>query len=55
MSITALEFNLRAAITSLPPVFPELQSQLHLSSATVTILAATPVLCFGAVSGLAAG
>ena len=54
VSIIALGFNLRAAITSLPPVFPELQSQLHLSSATVTILAATPVLCFGAVSGLAA-
>ena len=54
VSIIALGFNLRAAITSLPPVFPELQSRLHLSSATVTILAATPVLCFGAVSGLAA-
>jgi len=54
VSIIALGFNLRAAITSLPPVFPELQSRLHLSSATVTVLAATPVLCFGAVSGLAA-
>ena len=54
MSIVALAFNLRAAITSLPPVFPELETRLHLSSATVTLLAATPVLCFGAVSGLAA-
>ena len=54
MSIAALAFNLRAAITSLPPVFPELETRLHLSSATVTLLAATPVLCFGAVSGLAA-
>ena len=54
MSIAALAFNLRAAITSLPPVFPELETRLGLSSATVTILAATPVLCFGAVSGLAA-
>jgi MFS transporter, CP family, cyanate transporter len=54
VSITALAFNLRAAITSLPPVFPELEARLGLSSATVTILAATPVLCFGAVSGLAA-
>ena len=54
VSITALAFNLRAAITSLPPVFPELETRLGLSSATVTILAATPVLCFGAVSGLAA-
>jgi MFS transporter, CP family, cyanate transporter len=54
VSITALAFNLRAAITSLPPVFPELETRLGLSPATVTILAATPVLCFGAVSGLAA-
>jgi CP family cyanate transporter-like MFS transporter len=54
VSIAALAFNLRAAITSLPPVFPELQSRLHLSSATITVLAATPVLCFGAFSGMAA-
>jgi MFS transporter, CP family, cyanate transporter len=54
VSIAALGFNLRAAITSLPPVFPELEARLGLSTATVTVLAATPVLCFGAVSGLAA-
>src|ERR1700761_814882 len=54
VSISALAFNLRAAITSLPPVFPELQDKLHLSSATITILAATPVLCFGVISGMAA-
>ncbi|HEX4257615.1 MAG TPA: MFS transporter [Streptosporangiaceae bacterium] len=54
VSIAALAFNLRAAITSLPPVFPELQSKLHLSAATITVLAATPVLCFGAFSGMAA-
>src|ERR1700685_3181651 len=54
VSIAALAFNLRAAITSLPPVFPELQSRLHLSSITITFLAATPVLCFGVFSGMAA-
>ena len=54
VSIAALAFNLRAAITSLPPVFPELQSSLHLSSAAITLLAATPVLCFGVFSGVAA-
>ncbi|HEY1675158.1 MAG TPA: MFS transporter [Streptosporangiaceae bacterium] len=54
VSIAALAFNLRAAITSLPPVFPELQSTLHLSSAAITLLAATPVLCFGVFSGMAA-
>jgi CP family cyanate transporter-like MFS transporter len=35
-------------------VFPELQSSLGLSSTTISILAATPVICFGAVSGFAA-
>jgi MFS transporter, CP family, cyanate transporter len=48
--ILALAFNLRGAITSLPPVFPELASTLHLSSVAVALLAATPVLCFAAFS-----
>jgi CP family cyanate transporter-like MFS transporter len=54
VGVIALGFNLRAAITSLPPIFPELESSLRLSTATVSILAATPVLCFAAVSGFAA-
>jgi CP family cyanate transporter-like MFS transporter len=54
VSIAALAFNLRTAITSLPPVFPELETKLRLSSAAVTVLAATPVLCFGLVSGAGA-
>ena len=49
-----LAFNLRAAITSLPPVFPELSATLHLSSASLAALAAVPVLCFGLFSGVAA-
>jgi MFS transporter, CP family, cyanate transporter len=52
--VTALGFNLRGAITSLPPVFPELQARLHLSAAVISVLAATPVICFGVVSGFAA-
>ena len=52
--IVALAFNLRPTITSLPPVFPELASRLHLSSASVTALATIPVVCFGVFSGLAA-
>jgi CP family cyanate transporter-like MFS transporter len=52
--ITALAFNLRAAITSLPPVFPELNGALHISTATEAALAAVPVLCFGLFSGIAA-
>ena len=54
VGVLALGYNLRGAITSLPPVFPELQSSLGLSSTTISILAATPVICFGAVSGFAA-
>ncbi|HET7245021.1 MAG TPA: MFS transporter [Streptosporangiaceae bacterium] len=48
--ILALAFNLRGAITSLPPVFPELAATLHLSSLTIALLAATPVLCFAVFS-----
>jgi CP family cyanate transporter-like MFS transporter len=51
--ISVLALNLRAAITSLPPVFPELAASLHLSGAALAVLAATPVLCFGVFSGAA--
>jgi CP family cyanate transporter-like MFS transporter len=54
VGVAALGFNLRGSITSLPPVYPELQSQLGLSTATVSLLAATPVICFGVVSAFAA-
>jgi CP family cyanate transporter-like MFS transporter len=54
VGVIALGFNLRGAITSLPPVFPELQGRLHLSAAEVSVLAATPVICFGVVSAFAA-
>jgi MFS transporter, CP family, cyanate transporter len=52
--VAALGFNMRGAIASLPPIFPELGAGLHLSAAVVSLLAATPVLCFAAVSGFAA-
>jgi CP family cyanate transporter-like MFS transporter len=54
VGVLALGYNLRGAITSLPPVFPELQTSLGLSSTTISVLAATPVICFGLVSGFAA-
>jgi MFS transporter, CP family, cyanate transporter len=54
IAVTAAGFNLRAAITSLPPLFPDLQAQLHLSSATLSLLAATPVIFFGAAAAFAA-
>jgi CP family cyanate transporter-like MFS transporter len=50
VGILALAFNLRAAITSLPPIFPELQSVLHVSAGSLAVLAAVPVLCFGVFS-----
>ena len=52
--ILVLSLNLRAAITSLPPVFPELESDLHISASSLALLAAVPVLCFGVFSGTAA-
>jgi MFS transporter, CP family, cyanate transporter len=48
--ITMLAVNLRASITGLPPVFPELSAALHLSSASIAVLAALPVICFGVFS-----
>jgi MFS transporter, CP family, cyanate transporter len=52
--ILALAFNLRAAISSLPPVFLELSGSLHISVGIEAVLAAVPVLCFGVFSGFAA-
>jgi CP family cyanate transporter-like MFS transporter len=54
VGVAALGFNLRGAITSLPPVFPELQSSLRLSAAELSVLAAVPIIVFGVVSGFAA-
>jgi cyanate permease len=51
VGILALAANMRAAITSLPPVFPQLHGTLHLSTAGQAVLAAIPVLCFGIFSG----
>ena len=54
VAVAAAGFNLRTAITSVPPLFPDMQATLHLSSATLSLLAATPVICFGVVSAFAA-
>jgi MFS transporter, CP family, cyanate transporter len=54
VGILVLALNLRAAITGLPPVFPELEHTLGLSSSSLAVLAALPVLCFGVFSGAAA-
>ena len=54
VAVAAAGFNLRTAITSLPPLFPVLGIRLQLSSAALSLLAATPVICFGVVSAFAA-
>jgi MFS transporter, CP family, cyanate transporter len=54
VAMAAAGLNLRTAITSVPPLFPDLQAQLNLSSAALSLLATTPVLCFGVVSASAA-
>src|SRR5208282_5511412 len=47
VAVAAAGFNLRTAITSLPPLFPVLGTQLHLSSAELSLLAALGVLTAG--------
>ena len=54
VAVAAAGLNLRTAITSVPPLFPDMQTTLHLSSATLSLLAATPVICFGVVSAFTA-
>ena len=54
VAVTAAGFNLRTAIANLPPLFPDLQARLHLSLAALSLLAATPVICFGAAAAFAA-
>jgi CP family cyanate transporter-like MFS transporter len=54
VAVTAAGFNLRTAVSNLPPLFPDLQARLHLSSAALSLLAATPVICFGAAAAFAA-
>jgi MFS transporter, CP family, cyanate transporter len=51
--LIAVSFNLRAAISSLPPVYPELSAKAGYSTAAESVLAAVPVLCFAAFSGVA--
>ena len=51
--ILAVSFNMRAAITSLPPVYPEFTLAAGWSTATEAALAAVPVLGFAVFSGAA--
>lgn len=49
----AVAFNLRTAITSVSPLMDRLAAALHLSGTASSVLAATPVLCFGAIAPVA--
>jgi CP family cyanate transporter-like MFS transporter len=54
VAMAAAGFNLRIAISNLPPLFPDLSARLHLSTAVLALLAATPVIFFGVASAFAA-
>jgi MFS transporter, CP family, cyanate transporter len=54
VAMAAAGFNLRIAISDLPPLFPDLAARLHLSTAALSLLAATPVIFFGVASAFAA-
>ncbi len=51
--ILAVAFNMRGSITGVLPLFPQLSKVAGLSSATLAVLAAVPVLGFGVFSGVA--
>jgi CP family cyanate transporter-like MFS transporter len=54
VAMAAAGFNLRIAVSNLPPLFPDLAARLHLSTAELSLLGATPVLFFGIASAFAA-
>jgi len=54
VAMAAAGLNLRIAISNLPPLFPDLAHRLHLSTAALSLLAATPVIFFGIASAFAA-
>ena len=54
VAMVAAGFNLRIAVSNLPPLFPDLAARLHLSTVALSLLAATPVIGFGVASAFAA-
>jgi CP family cyanate transporter-like MFS transporter len=53
IAIAGVSINLRPLLTSLPPLFTEMQRQYGLTTGELSLLAATPVACFGLFSALA--
>ena len=54
LAIVLVALNLRAAITSVPPLVVTIQTDLGISGATAGALTALPVLCMGVFAPLAA-
>lgn len=54
VAILLVGLNLRGAIAAVSPVLPEIREELALSAGTAGLLTTLPVLCFAAVSPLAA-
>src|SRR5260370_12670636 len=54
VAVAAAGLNLRTAVPSPAPLFPDLAARLRLSSATLSLLAATRVICFWVVAAFAA-
>ena len=54
VAMAAAGFNLRTAVSNVPPLFPDMTTRLHLSSAALSLLGATPVVFFGIASAFAA-
>jgi CP family cyanate transporter-like MFS transporter len=54
VGLVLLAANLRLSVAGLPPVLPDLGGQLGLSGPVLSALAATPVVCFGLFSFVAA-
>lgn len=52
-SLFILSMNLRASITIISPVLKNIQMDLHMSSAVVSLLTALPVFCMGIFAPLA--
>jgi len=52
LAFFALSLNLRAPITSLPPVIGDLQNSLNINAGMAGLLTSIPVLCFGFLTPL---
>ncbi len=55
LAVLLVAVNLRAPITSVSPVLPQVRAELGLDAATASLLTTLPVLCFAAVSALVGG